>query len=186
MDDPPGGACHLSTKVRQKALEMIGHYHRPIAVDELRSWLKGNDPELWTQSAAKCNDYIRMILAQTKNNVFVKYKSRTPVEGVDRRAVFFGLSKEHYDNGQWIPTCDIDDQNNCGNWTAGSTPKGSPLQTDLSDWNSALANGKEWLDFIAALRPIRFSIQKKPRNKDNIDRIIEDFDSAKCKDNYRI
>jgi hypothetical protein len=108
------------------------------------------------------------------------------VEGVDRRAVFFGLSKEQYDSAQWIPTSEADEHNNSAGGSVHAAPKATVFQGDTSDWNSELTNGKEWIEFIAALRPIKFSIQKNPRNKDNMDKIIEDFDNAKCKDNYKL
>jgi hypothetical protein len=161
---------------------MITGHRRPIAIEELRNWINRNDKRLWNQISSMSHDYIRIIINETKSNIFVKYKSRLPIEGIDRRAIFFGLAKEQYNSLQWLPICDGQERN----VVAQNMRKIPKNEAKTDDWASMLWNGAEWLQFIEELRPIRFHILNNPRNKDDIDRIMAEFEIAKLQENYML
>ena len=92
---------NTSVRLRKKAIEAIMKERRPLAVQEIKEYIRISDKELWDEVSEKCNDYIRVILSMTKSTVFAKYKSKTPVQGIDRRSSYYGLASETYPEGQW-------------------------------------------------------------------------------------
>lgn len=101
-DIKTGTGNHTSVRLRQMAIKAIEEIGRPITAHEMETWLATNEPGLWHEVQQKCYDYVRMILSVTKNNIIVRYKCIHGIEGVDRRAIFYGLSSKYYDDKDWI------------------------------------------------------------------------------------
>ncbi|OHS96828.1 hypothetical protein TRFO_09714 [Tritrichomonas foetus] len=97
-----------STKVRNYIYTAIEQYGRPISVHEYERWIQENDSELWDAVSQKCYDYTRIILTQTSKDMIVKYHSSQPIEGIDSRSVFYGLSANQYDDNIWV---ELNDKN---------------------------------------------------------------------------
>jgi hypothetical protein len=186
MDDPliPGLGNHLSTRIRQKAVEMIKAYARPVAAEEFRIWLRENDRELASEMSSKCADYARMILTQTRNNVFVKFKSRQPMPGIDRRAVFFGLTGVPYDDGRWFTQDDSSEQM----MMQPASP--SPVQEQLADvdWVAkATEVGTEnetWLELLDTAASAPFNVHECSTNHDHIGDILTEFNLVKRRERF--
>lgn len=92
---------HTSSKLRNKSLEIIKKMGRPMAASEIEIWLRIHEPELWQDIAGKCEDYVRIILSLTRSSVLLKYRPLKPIQGIDKRSTFFGLTSEKYDSAQW-------------------------------------------------------------------------------------
>ena len=93
----------LSTRIRSKAVELIALFGRPLSAHEILVQLRGSDRQLWDQVVQKCEDYMRVILSQTKNNVFKKFRSKNQIRDVDRRTIFYGLRDSVYSAADWVP-----------------------------------------------------------------------------------
>ena len=98
-----GDPNQTSTKLRNKALEIIREVGRPMASHEIANWIREHDLELADLLKEKCSDYVRIILSVTQDSAIVKYKSLTPIPGVDKRSTFYGLSDQQYRKDEWIP-----------------------------------------------------------------------------------
>ena len=96
-----GDPNQTSTKLRLKAIDVIRQAKRPLATHEIANWVRTNDPELYSLIQSKCSDYVRIIISVTHDGLIVKYKSLVPVEGVDKRSTFYGLSDEKY-SPEWV------------------------------------------------------------------------------------
>jgi hypothetical protein len=181
MDDPliPGLGNHLSTRIRQKAVEMIKAFGRPVAAEEFRIWLRENDRDLAAEMSSKCADYARMILTQTRNNVFVKFRSRQPISGIDRRAVFFGLTGIAYDDSRWFTQDDSFEQ--IPMQPAPSGAGGADLAD--ADWVArATEVGTEnetWLELLDTAAAAPFNVQESSKSEDHIADILTEFDLVK-------
>ena len=92
---------NTSSRLRVKAIEIIGELKRPLAVQEIRNYIRENEPLMWKEIADKCNDYIRVIMSLTKSSLITKYKSNFAVPGIDRRSTFYGLTSETYSPYDW-------------------------------------------------------------------------------------
>ena len=96
-----GDPNQTSTKLRQKAIEIIRNSDRPLASHEIETWVRENDPELAELIQKKCSDYVRIILSVTQDVKIVKFKSLGPIPGVDKRSTFYGLSEKDYNKSEW-------------------------------------------------------------------------------------
>ena len=96
-----GDPNQTSTKLRQKAIEIIRNSDRPLASHEIEIWVRDHDPELAELIKEKCSDYVRIILSVTQDNQIVKYKSLGPIPGVDKRSTFYGLTEKNYNKDEW-------------------------------------------------------------------------------------
>ena len=83
----------LESKFVQVAIEAINQLGRPMASSEIEVFIRGKYPNLLMKMPP---DYARIILSMESPGIFTKYKSNAPIRGVDRRAVFFGLSSKEY------------------------------------------------------------------------------------------
>ena len=96
-----GDPNQTSTKLRNKAIEIIRSAKRPLASHEIETWIRTNDKELASLIGTKCSDYVRIILSVTQDNTIIKYKSLIPIQGVDKRSTFYGLSDVFYSTSEW-------------------------------------------------------------------------------------
>jgi hypothetical protein len=90
-------------RLRNSAIRAIIESRRPLAVHEIEEWLKTNDPAISEELTTKCYDYVRIILSLSPNNVLVKYRPLMFFEGVDNRALFYGIASTKYDPHIWLP-----------------------------------------------------------------------------------
>lgn len=97
-----GGANYTSTRLRTKTVEIMSYVDRPLTSHEILSHIRQIDPALYAEVAGKCPDYIRIILSLTKGNIIGRYKSIRGVKGIDRRAIFYGLTSKSYATSEWI------------------------------------------------------------------------------------
>lgn len=96
-----GDPNQTSTKLRLKAIDVIKNSKRPLASHEIQDWIRENDEELYKLISQKCSDYVRIILSVTQDSPIIKYKSLTPIQGVDKRLTFYGLMDKNYNKNEW-------------------------------------------------------------------------------------
>ena len=96
-----GDAHHTSARLRNRTMEILEKMKRPMAACEIENWLRTNDSKLWKDVSEKCEDYVRIILSLTSSDILLKFKPIKQIQGIDKRATFFGLAKESYDPKQW-------------------------------------------------------------------------------------
>jgi len=99
-----------SSRVRSKSLEIIQSSNRPLSVHEIEIYLRMHDPILWNEVSSKCSNYLRIILSTTKRDIITKYKSKIPLYGIDKRALFFGKTGVKYNQADWISVDDSIDK----------------------------------------------------------------------------
>ena len=93
---------NICQQFRKFAKEQISTNKRPMSSKELLDALLEIDPNFHKEIKAKCEDYSRIVLSQSKS-LFNKFKRKEPEPGIDRRTLFYGLTSEIYDLSQWIP-----------------------------------------------------------------------------------
>lgn len=96
-----GDSSYTSTKLRATAMKAIESIKRPMSAHEIEHWISQHDKRFWREVSTKCYDYVRIILSVTKEKL-VQYKCKTQMRGIDRRAVFYGLSNVNYDPNIWM------------------------------------------------------------------------------------
>ncbi|EAY08781.1 hypothetical protein TVAG_188680 [Trichomonas vaginalis G3] len=106
MDSGFGDPSLSSTQLRQKAYTVIKNSDRPLASCEIEKWIRNNDYDLWCKVSAKCKDYVRVILSQTRGKTIAKFKSLKPIPGIDKRSTFYGIYGRAYPSDSWVPTSD--------------------------------------------------------------------------------
>ena len=72
------------------AINVIG---RPMAACEIEVYIRGKSWELLRNMPP---DYAKIILNLETPRLFTKYKTTTPIRGVDRRAIFYGITGKSY------------------------------------------------------------------------------------------
>lgn len=107
MDSLFGDPSLSSTQLRQKAYNIIRQSDRPMASSEIEKWIRNHDYDLWCKVSAKCKDYVRVILSQTRGKTIMKYRALKPISGIDKRATFYGLYGRKYPTDMWIPTNEV-------------------------------------------------------------------------------
>lgn len=179
-----GDIQHLSTRVRIKAVEVIKMFGRPITANEFARWLETNEQLMWREVSSKCGDYVRMILGQTRNNVFVKFKSIKPVPGVDRRSVFYGLSSMQYRSDMWIPQGDYIQHTMPMN-VVPMAPYPRDNAREMSDFDigepemKVDAYNSGWNDLLDSLKDVSFSMDRNSQNHDDLDEIMSRYNDRK-------
>jgi hypothetical protein len=98
----PGDNFPLSLRLRNSAIRAISEAGRPLAVHEIEGWLKANDHALSQELTTKCYDYVRIILSLSPTNVLVKYRPVMSIDGIDHRALFYGIASKKYDPHRWL------------------------------------------------------------------------------------
>jgi hypothetical protein len=91
-----------SVRLRVDAVQAVSQAQRPLCAREVEQWVRINDPELFQDIAAKCYDYVRIILSLAPSDMLIKYQTRAPIPRVDQRSAFYGLPAAHYNPNQWI------------------------------------------------------------------------------------
>jgi hypothetical protein len=94
-------AFPVSTRLRNASVQAIREMARPMAAQEITDWLNEHDLDLAQQVAAKCYDYVRIILSLSPTNLLIKYRPVGRIDGVDQRAAFYGLAGVAYDSAAW-------------------------------------------------------------------------------------
>ena len=102
MEEGKVEVIHTSDKLRSKAVDIIREMGRPMAASEIEIWLRLHNSELWEEVSKKCDDYVRIILSISQEGQIVKYRPMRRIQGIDKRATFFGLVSENYDPNQWL------------------------------------------------------------------------------------
>jgi hypothetical protein len=128
-----------STKLRHKAVEIISRAGRPLMGNEIENQIRELDKQLWTEISLKCHDYTRIILSMTDENIICKYKSRFVVKGVDRRAIYYGLSSVKYPEDRWtaqkkkVENMTMSEENPKASWTklSSEVPIEDPIWNDI-------------------------------------------------------
>ncbi|EAX90150.1 hypothetical protein TVAG_413190 [Trichomonas vaginalis G3] len=90
-----------STKLRIAAAKFIKNRQRPMTSHEIETLIRENDKELSKVINSKCSDYVRIILSITQDNNIIKFRSLQPIQGIDKRSTFYGLSDVNYDSTKW-------------------------------------------------------------------------------------
>jgi hypothetical protein len=94
----------VSVRLRNSAIQAIAEVGRPLAVHEIEEWLKANNPAISQELTTKCYDYVRIILSLSPIDILVKYRPLIGIDGVDHRALFYGLTSKKYDPQMWLRT----------------------------------------------------------------------------------
>jgi len=75
----------------------------PCLVRDILDSLHASDPVFYDLIKQKCEDYPRIVLSQSKNANFTKFRSVVPKQGVHKRTIYYGLDTETYDPTEWVP-----------------------------------------------------------------------------------
>jgi hypothetical protein len=94
----------VSTRVRAAAVRAIAEFGRPLTVHEIDRWILDHQPDITTEMATKCHDYLRIILSLAPATMLAKYRCLAPAPGADQRAGYFGLPSIAYDRAVWLPS----------------------------------------------------------------------------------
>ena len=102
MEEGKHEMIHTSDKLRSQAVDIIRGMGRPMSANEIEIWLRLNGSELWDEVSKKCEDYVRIILSISQEGQLAKFKPARRIDGIDKRATFFGLVNQMYDPNLWI------------------------------------------------------------------------------------
>ena len=91
----------FKSMVIKASKEAIHELQRPMTVHEIEVYIRGKSDQRWTILSERAPDVLRIILTLATPYVFTKYKARVTLRGIDRRAIFYGISGERYPDCEW-------------------------------------------------------------------------------------
>ena len=160
---------NTSSRLRKKAIEIILKAKRPMAVSEIRNYIRNNDPEMWNEISEKCNDYVRVILSLTKNTLITKYRCLRPIHGIDRRSTFYGLTSTKYSEEEWRKL--DDDYSPKKDDAKCSSPKKAPIPKPIE-----VKSEKEEKSAEQALSELKTTIDLSQEKNETIEVVFNDND----------
>lgn len=136
-----GNMRSTSTQLRLMAINVIRTANRPLSPSDIVLKISQIDRGLAAEIKEKCDEYVRMILRQTRRGVFRHYVSKDEVVQIDGRSRFFGLASVSYASEIWD---DMGDPLDSTVATPTSTRTRMPAKTSMSGYQQQQQQQQQW------------------------------------------